>query len=235
MDWLNEMAHSNELPFLAAFALGLLTAVSPCPLATNISATAYISKDLRSKRSVLWQGFLYTFGRGISYTVIGLILYWGASKFHVARFVQSKGEMFLAPILIIVGLVMLGVIKLDFFGKGNFAEKLSEKFKDRGALGALLLGIIFALAFCPYSGALYFGMLIPMTISSASGLYLPLVFALGTGLPVMLFAYLLAFSASKVGMAFNAIKKVELGMRYLAGGAFVLTGVYYGLIYLEWI
>ena len=235
MDWLNELAHSEEFPFWAAFALGLLTAVSPCPLATNISATAYISKDLSSKRMVLWQGFLYTLGRGITYTVIGLILYWGASKFHVARFVQSKGEMFLAPILIIVGLVMLGVIKLDFFGKGNFIEKLSEKFKDKGALGALLLGIIFALAFCPYSGALYFGLLIPMTISSASGLYLPLVFALGTGLPVILFAYLLAFSASKVSSAFNAIKKVEVGMRYLAGGAFVLTGVYYGLIYLGWL
>ena len=233
--WLNEMAHSSELPFLAAFALGLLTAVSPCPLATNISATAYISKDLSSKKAVLWQGFLYTIGRGISYTAIGLILYWGASKFHVARFVQSKGEMFLAPILIIVGLVMLGVIKLDFLGKGNFIEKLSEKFKDKGAWGALLLGIIFALAFCPYSGALYFGMLIPMTISSPSGLYLPLIFALGTGLPVMLFAYLLAFSASKVGIAFNAIKKVEIGMRYLAGVVFILTGVYYGLIYLEWI
>ena len=235
MDWLTELAHSTEFPFWAAFALGLLTAVSPCPLATNISATAYISKDLTSRKSVLWQGFLYTLGRGISYTTIGLILYWGASKFKVARFVQSNGEMYLAPILIIVGLVMLGVIKLDFLGKGNFTEKLSEKFKDKGALGALLLGIVFALAFCPYSGALYFGLLIPMTISSSSGLYLPLVFALGTGLPVMLFAYLLAYSASKVGSAFNMIKKVEVGMRYLAGVAFILTGVYYGLIYMEWI
>lgn len=235
MDWLNELAHSEQLPFWAAFALGLLTAVSPCPLATNISATAYISKDLSSKRMVLWKGFIYTLGRGITYTVIGLILYWGASKFHVARFVQSKGEIFLIPILIIVGLVMLGVIKLGFLGKGNFTEKLSEKFKDKGTLGALLLGIIFALAFCPYSGALYFGLLIPMTVSSASGLYLPLVFAFGTGLPVILFAYLLAFSASKVGAAFNTIKKVEVGMRYLAGGVFVLTGVYYALIYLEWI
>lgn len=235
MDWLNELAHSNEFPILAAFALGLLTAVSPCPLATNISATAYISKNLGSKRMVLWQGFIYTLGRGITYTLIGLILYWGASKFQVARFIQSKGEMYLAPILIIVGLIMLGVIKLDFLGKGNITEKFSEKFKDKGTLGSLLLGIIFALAFCPYSGALYFGLLIPMTISSASGLHLPLVFALGTGLPVMLFAYLIAFSASKLGTAFNVIKKVEIGMRYVAGSAFVLTGVYYGLIYLEWI
>ena len=231
MDWLTQFAQNSEIPFLTAFALGLLTAVSPCPLATNISATAYISKDLKNKRSVLWSGFLYTLGRGISYTTIGLVLYWGASKFHLARFFQSKGEMYLAPILIIIGLVMLNVIRLDFLGKGSFIEKLSEKFKDKGQLGALVLGILFALAFCPYSGALYFGMLIPMTISSPDGLFLPIVFSFGTGLPVMVFSYLLAFSAARVGSTFNVIKKVEVGMRYLAGVIFILAGIYYILIF----
>ena len=119
--------------------------------------------------------------------------------------------------------------------KINLSDRLSEKYKDKGAFGALVLGILFALAFCPYSGALYFGMLIPMTISNTQGLYLPVVFAIGTGIPVMIFAYLLAFSASKVGNAFNAIRKVETTMRYVAGGVFVLTGVYYGLIFLQWI
>lgn len=235
MDWLHQLAQNNEIPILAAFALGLLTAVSPCPLATNITAVAYISKTLNSKKLVLWSGFLYTLGRGISYTAIGLTLYWGASKFQVSRFFQSNGEIYLAPILIIVGLIMLGAIKLNFLNKINLSERLSEKYKDKGAFGALILGILFALAFCPYSGALYFGMLIPMTISNTQGLYLPVVFALGTGIPVMIFAYLLAFSASKVGNAFNAIRKVETTMRYVAGGVFVLTGVYYGLIFLQWI
>lgn len=234
-DWLQSLAQSQELPWLSALALGLLTAISPCPLATNITATAYLSKELNSKRAVLWSSFLYTLGRAISYSAIGLALYWGASRFHVARFFQSKGELFLAPLLIIIGLIMLGVIKLDFLSRGNFAERFSEKLKNRGALGALMMGVLFALAFCPYSGALYFGMLIPMSISSPSGLYLPLVFAIGTGAPVMFFAYLLAFSASKMGAAFNAIRKVEVGMRYLAGAAFVLTGLYYGLIFLKWI
>ena len=235
MDWLSEFAQNSEIPFLTAFALGLLTAVSPCPLATNITATAYISKDLRSKRAVLLGGFLYTLGRAISYTTIGLVLYWGASKFHVARFFQTKGELYLAPILIIIGLIMLGVIKLDFLGNGNFIERMSEKFKDKGHIGALVLGILFALAFCPYSGVLYFGILIPMTIADTNGLYLPIIFAMGTGLPVMLFAYLLAYSASKVGKAFNVISKIEKGMRIVAGSVFVLTGIYYGLIFLEWI
>ena len=234
-EWLQSLAQAQEIPLLAAFALGLLTAVSPCPLATNITATAYISKELSSKRAVLWSGLLYTLGRGISYTAIGLALYWGASTFHLARFFQSRGELFLAPILIVVGLVMLGVIKLDFLGKANFTERFTERFKDKGQWGALVLGILFALAFCPYSGALYFGMLIPMTVSSASGLYLPIVFALGTGLPVMIFAYLLAYSAASVGRAFNLISKLETGMRYVAGGVFVLIGVYYSFIFLEWI
>ena len=235
MDWLSEFAQNSEIPFLTAFALGLLTAVSPCPLATNITATAYISKDLNSKRAVLLGGLLYTIGRAISYTSIGLVLYWGASKFHVARFFQTKGELYLAPILIIIGLIMLGVIKLDFLGNGNFIERMSEKFKDKGHIGALVLGILFALAFCPYSGVLYFGILIPMTIADTNGLYLPIIFAMGTGLHVMLFAYLLAYSASKVGKAFNVISKIEKGMRIVAGSVFVLTGIYYGLIFLEWI
>jgi cytochrome c biogenesis protein CcdA len=235
MEWLNELAQSREIPWLAAFALGLLTAVSPCPLATNVTATAYIAKGFTEKRHVLWSGVLYTAGRAFSYTLIGLIVYFGASKFHVARFFQGNGEKFLAPVLILIGLVMLGVIKLDFLGKVNISERFSERFKGRGLWGALMLGILFALAFCPYSGALYFGMLLPMTVASADGLYLPLVFALGTGLPVLLFTYLIAFSMEKVGTYFNAIQRVEKVMRYVAGAVFLLTGVYYALIFWKWL
>ncbi len=235
MEWLNELAQSREIPWLAAFALGLLTAVSPCPLATNVTATAYIAKGFTEKRHVLWSGVLYTAGRAFSYTLIGLVVYFGASKFHIARFFQGNGEKYLAPVLILIGLVMLGVIKLDFLGKVNISEQFSERFKGRGLWGALMLGILFALAFCPYSGALYFGMLLPMTVASADGLYLPLVFALGTGLPVLLFTYLIAFSMEKVGTYFNAIQRVEKVMRYVAGAVFLLTGVYHVLIFLKWL
>lgn len=235
MEWLQDIAQSNELPFWAAFALGLLTAVSPCPLATNITATAFIAKGFTDKRNVLLSGALYTLGRALSYTLIGLIVYFGASKFHIARFFQGNGEKYLAPILIIVGLLMLDVVKLDFLGKINLTERLSDRFKNRGLLGAFALGILFALAFCPYSGALYFGMLLPMTISSGSGLYLPLVFAVGTGLPVLLFTYLMAFAMQKVSRTFNAIQKAERVMRVVAGVVFILTGIYYALIFLKWI
>ena len=231
MELLQSFLENYNIPVLSAFILGLMTAISPCPLATNITATAYISKNISNKRKVLLSGLLYALGRGFSYTTIGLILYLGASKFHVARFFNQNGEKFLGPLLILIGLILLNIIKLNFFGKSRFQERLSEKFRDKGLLGSFLIGGVFALAFCPYSGALFFGMLIPLTIASADGLYLPMVFAFGTGLPVILFTYLLAFTASKVGLFFNRITKVERVTRRIAGIVFILTGVYYIFIF----
>lgn len=231
MDFLQSLLENYNFPILSAFVLGLMTAISPCPLATNITATAFISKNISSKRKVFLSGLLYSLGRGFSYTAIGLILYFGASKFHIARFFNQNGEKYLGPLLIIIGLIMLNVIKLNFLGKSNFQEKLSEKFKDKGLLGSFLIGVVFALAFCPYSGALFFGILIPMTIASADGLYLTLVFALGTGLPVILFTYLLAFTAGKVGLFYNRITKIEKIMRIIAAVVFIITGLYYVSIF----
>ena len=233
MDFLQSLLENYNIPILSAMILGLMTAISPCPLATNITATAFISKNIASKRKVFLSGLLYSLGRGFSYTAIGLILYFGASKFYIARFFNQNGEKYLGPLLIIIGLIMLNIIKLNFLGKSNFQEKLSEKFKDKGLLGSFLIGVVFALAFCPYSGALFFGMLIPMTIASTDGLYLPIVFAFGTGLPVILFTYLLAFTAGKVGVFYNRITKIEKVMRTLAGVVFILTGLYYVFIFLE--
>ena len=231
MDFLQSLLENNNIPLISASVLGQMTAISPCPLATNITATAFISKNISSKRKVFLSGLLYSLGRGFSYTTIGLILYFGASKFHIALFFNQNGEKYLGPLLILIGLIMLNVIKFQFFGKSNFQEKLSERFKDKGLLGSFLIGVVFALAFCPYSGALFFGMLIPMTIASADGLYLPIIFALGTGLPVILFTYLLAFTASKVGIFYSRITKIEKIMRTIAGVVFILTGTYYVFIF----
>ncbi|MGB0868316.1 MAG: aromatic aminobenezylarsenical efflux permease ArsG family transporter [Flavobacteriales bacterium] len=233
MDFLQSLLVNYNIPILSALILGLMTAISPCPLATNITATAFISKNISSKRKVFLSGLLYSLGRGFSYTTIGLILYFGASKFHIARFFNQNGEKYLGPLLILIGLIMLNIIKINFLGKLNFQEQLSEKFKDKGLLGSFLIGSVFALAFCPYSGALFFGMLIPMTIASAEGLYLPIVFAFGTGLPVILFTYLLAFTAGKVGVFYNKISKIEKVMRTVSGVVFILTGMYYVTIFME--
>jgi cytochrome c biogenesis protein CcdA len=231
IEFLNSLIENDSTPLISALALGLMTAISPCPLATNITATAYIAKSISNKKMVLLSGIVYSLGRAFSYTIIGLILFFGASKFQVSKFFNQNGEKFLGPLLIILGLIMLNVIKLNFFGKSGFTQKLSEKFENKGLLGSFLIGLIFALAFCPYSGALYFGMLIPMTISSADGLYLPIVFAFGTGLPVILFTYLLAFAAGSVGVFFTRITKIEKVMRLIAGIVFLLAGLYYVLIF----
>ncbi len=231
MDYLQALLENYNIPILSALVLGLMTSISPCPLATNITATAFISKNITNKKLVFLSGVIYSLGRAFSYTTIGLILFFGASKFHIGRFFQQNGEKFLGPLLIVMGLIMLNIIRLNFLGKSNFTEKFTKNLKGKGLLGSFLIGVIFALAFCPYSGALYFGMLIPMTISSVDGLYLPIVFAFGTGLPVILFTYLLAFATGSIGVFYTKISKVEKWMRNIAGVIFVLTGIYYIFIF----
>jgi len=231
IEFLNSLIENYNIPILSAFALGLMTAISPCPLATNITATAFIAKNITNKKLVFLSGIIYSLGRAFSYTLIGFVLFFGASKFQISKFFNQNGEKFLGPLLVIMGLIMLNIIRLNFFGKSNFTQKLSEKFENKGLLGSFFIGVIFALAFCPYSGALYFGMLIPITIASADGLYLPIVFAFGTGLPVILFTYLLAFAAGSVGVFFSKITKIEKVMRMIAGIVFLLAGIYYILIF----
>jgi len=235
MEWLHEFAQNHDAPLLAAFALGLLTAIAPCPLATNVTATAYIAKNITDKKKVLLSGLLYTLGRIVSYTLIGSIIYFGASKFQVAKLFQGNGEKYIGFILLFLGLVMLDVVKLNFIKGGSFTDKWSETFKNKGLWGSFLLGALFALAFCPYSGALFFGMLIPMTLSADASLALPVVFSIGTGLPVILFAFVIAYSIKKLGLYFKAITKIEKVMRILAGWVFIATGLYYINIYFHFI
>ena len=211
MEWLENIVQNSNIPLLTALALGLLTAIAPCPLATNITATAYIAKTINSKKKVLLSGVFYTLGRMLSYTAIGAIIYFGASKFQIAKLFQGNGEKYIGFVLVILGLIMLDIIKLNFIKGLNVSDKLSDKFKDKGLLGSFLLGALFALAFCPYSGALFFGMLMPITIKT--GLLAPIVFSIGTGFPVILFAFVIAFSLEKLGKYFKAITKVEKAMR----------------------
>lgn len=226
MEFLQTLLENAQFPLISAFVLGIMTAISPCPLATNITAIAYIGKDIENKRQVFINGFIYTLGRAISYTVIGLIFYFGVSQFNVSSFFQTWGEKLLGPLLIIIGLIMLGVLKLGLGNLNNFIQKQTEN-KKINFWTVLVIGILFALAFCPYSGVLYFGILIPMTISSAKGLYLPIVFAFATGLPVIIFSYLVAYTLSGVGAFYNKIKVFEKWFRYIVAVIFIGIGVYY--------
>lgn len=230
MEFLQGLLENSQFPFLTAFILGLMTAISPCPLATNITAIGYISKDLEDRKRVFLNGVVYTFGRALTYTLIGLIFYFGADQFKISGFIQQWGEKILGPLLIIIGLFMLGIFNLKIPGIGKLTEKMNNR-KNRGYFDVLLLGVVFALAFCPYSGVLYFGMLIPITITSATGLYLPLVFAVATGLPVLIIAWLIAFSLSNVGKFYNKIKSFELWFRRIVAVLFIGVGIYYSIIF----
>jgi len=232
MEILQNFLENSQFPIISAFVLGLMTAISPCPLATNITAIAYIGKDIENKRQVFLNGFIYTLGRAISYTLIGLIFFFGVSQFNVSSFFQEWGEKLLGPLLILIGLMMMGVLKLGLGNLNNVIQKYTEN-KKLNFWSVLFIGVLFALAFCPYSGVLYFGILIPMTVASAKGLYLPIVFAFATGLPVIIFAYLLAFTISGVGKLYNRIKIFEKWFRYIVAVLFIGVGIYYtALIFL---
>ncbi len=232
MDFLQNLLGSTNIPILSAFLLGLITSISPCPLASNITAIAFISKDIEQRKRVFWNGIIYTLGRAVSYTAIGFLFYFGASQFKIAGFLSKYGERILGPLLIIIGLFMLNVIRLRFKATSSITERIGEKAKGGNIWSVLIMGVVFALAFCPYSGVLYFGMLIPMTISSATGLYLPVIFALGTGLPVIIVAYLIAFTVSGIGNFYNKVKVFELWFRRIVAVVFIGVGIYYLTIFL---
>jgi len=227
MEFLNTIIDQYNFPLLSAFVLGVMTSISPCPLATNITAIAYISKDIKTPRRTLISGLIYTLGRAISYTLLTTLIYFGLSSFEIAKIFQGWGDKILGIVLILIALVMFGVIKINFSSKSKKIEKIKEWLATKGHIGTLLLGILFALAFCPYSGVLFFGILIPLVLKSAESLILPPLFALGTGLPVIIFSFLLAFSVGKVSRMYNAMSKIEKIMRYSVATIFLLAGVYY--------
>jgi hypothetical protein len=150
----------------------------------------------------------------------------GADQFRFSGFFQRYGEKFLGPLLIIIGIFMLGIIKINFPGLGKLTSRIENK-SSWNFIDAILLGMVFALAFCPYSGVLYFGMLVPMTVSSASGLYLPIIFAIATGIPVIIFAWVLAYTVSGIGNIYNKVKTFEVWFRRIIAVLFILVGIYY--------
>ncbi len=230
MELLQKILENSQYTFLTAAILGLMTAISPCPLATNISAIGFISRDLTDRRRVFLNGLVYTLGRAITYVGIALIIFFGASQMDISGWFQKWGEKLLGPILILIGLFMLDIIKFKLpGGMSSITEKIGERGR-KSYLNTLLLGILFAMAFCPYSGVLYFVMLIPITVASAGGLYLPLIFALATGIPVIIFAWLLAYAVSSVGKMYSRIKTFEIWFRRVVAVLFIGVGIYYIII-----
>jgi len=221
-----ESMGTGGVPVLAAFFIGLMTAISPCPLATNIAAIAYVSK--RINNSALGIGIVYTLGRMFTYVLIAALIVWiGLGLQPLALFLQSQGERLLGPLLVIIGIVMLDVIKLPMMNSCNNPEGLKKKLGEKGYLGGFLLGVMFALAFCPFSGMLYFGMLIPLSLRAGDPIFLPSIFALATGLPVMLLSLVLSQSMKKLSVLLGKVQVFELWTRRIAAVVFIGIGIYY--------
>lgn len=217
---------------VSALWLGILTSISPCPLATNILAISFIDRNISKPRIAGLSGLLYTIGRMLTYAAIGILIVTSAlSVPEMSHFLQKYMNKILGPILILVGMVLLELIPLNVPGRG-LSITLQKKAEAAGIWGAGLLGIIFALSFCPTSAALFFGTLIPLSIKCKSGFMLPALFGLGTGLPVLLFAALIAFGAQSVAKAFNKLTQLEWWTRRITGIIFVLIGIYFCLAHI---
>lgn len=217
----------------SALWLGILTSISPCPLATNIAAISFICRDLATPRKVLLTGTLYTLGRAVTYVALGALLVGSLlSMPQVSNLLQKYMNKLLGPILILVGMFLLDLLSFRFSFSAPVTESLQKRMPAWGMWGAAPLGMFFALAFCPVSAALFFGSLIPLSLKTGSSVILPLLYGLGTGLPVFVFAVLIALGARSVSQAFDKLTQVEKWARGVTGLIFVAVGIYFSLAYI---
>jgi cytochrome c-type biogenesis protein len=222
---------TSSVPVVAAFFIGLMMAISPCPLATNLTAVAYITQRSEGGRHTLLVGSLYTLGRMVAYVgIAALIVLLGLEVQAISHFLQVYGERILGPLLIVIGVVMLGLLHLPVsLGSARYQaakERVTERLAGRRHLGPFLLGVLFALSFCPFSAVLYFGMLIPLALREQSPVVLPSVFAIATGLPVVVLSLLLAGSIATAGRAVQRVQAVEQWLRWTTGAVFIVAGMY---------
>lgn len=210
----------------SALWLGVLTSISPCPLSTNIAAVSYVGRQLSSTRTVLISGVLYAAGRSLAYVVLGAAAVWSLmSVFEVSNFLQGGFNRTLGPLLVVVGLLLLGVFKLNLPNRG-VSKGLQERVDRSGIWGAALLGVVFALSFCPVSAGLFFGSLVPMATEQSSPVLLPLLYGVGTALPVLVFSVLIAAGANWLGRALDRVQSFEIWARRVTAGVFIVVGVY---------
>ena len=220
------------LSLASALWLGILTSISPCPLASNVAAISFLSKKITHPVLVFISGLAYTLGRMVSYTILGWIIISSLlSVPQVAQFLQKYMGKALGPLLILTGLILLEIVTIRLPGL-SLSQKHHTKLAESGAPGAFLLGFIFALAFCPISAALYFGSLIPLAINSKSGIVLPFIYGIGTGLPVLIFAVAIALGVTSLSHWFHRITRLEYYTRKITGVVFILVGLYYTGIYI---
>jgi cytochrome c-type biogenesis protein len=217
---------------LSLLWLGILTSISPCPLATNIAAISYISKNTESSKKILLSGLLYSLGRALVYILISILIVNGlTASSKISYFLQNYIVKILGPLLIVIGMFLIDLLNLDFLGF-SIGQKDGKKYADKGLIGTFALGFLFALSFCPVSAALFFGGMIPVALKFNSSVSLPFFYGIGTAVPVVLFAFLIVAGMKTVDKALVKIGKIERVMKYLTGYLFILIGVYLTLVHI---
>ena len=212
-----------------ALWLGILTSISPCPMAMNIAAITFVGRRLGNAKLILATGALYTLGRSLAYSILAIPLIYGVLTIPgSANFLRSTFPKFLGPILILTGFVLIEILPLPNFGSIP-TDKLQHQVERMGLYGSILLGLVFALAFCPVSAALFFGSLLPLAVESRSIVFLPVIYGIGTGLPVLGLAIPLALGAGWIGRALNHIAMFDYWARKATGIIFILIGIYESL------
>lgn len=227
MEFLQHLVENSDIAFITAFILGIMTSISPCPLAMNITATAYLCKDITDKRRMVLNGVFYTFGRMLSYTTLASIIYFGASKLQIAKFFQQISDLHIGIGLVIIGIFMFDIVANNIPLSNKLSVKINEKQIHKNYWGALSMGSVLALAFCPYSAILYFGGLIPLVLENNQGLLLPPIFSIATGLPVVVVAWIIAYSLSNIGKFYNKVVLFEKWFKKIIATIFIVVGICY--------
>lgn len=223
---------SGIIPLLSAIWFGILTSVSPCPLATNILATSYIGRHIDKSYGTLVAGFFYTIGRASAYITVSIIIVYSLLSIPEISFLLQKNiNKIIGPVLIITGLFIMEIIPLRLKGL-SLSVKIQERLGGGNVLGASLMGFVFALSFCPISAALFFGSVIPLALKYESKLLLPFLYGVGTALPVLLFSVIISYASRYAGTFFNKLSVVEKWLRNITGILFLIIGIYFCLKYI---
>lgn len=215
----------------AALWLGILTAISPCPLASNIAAVSYLGSRIKDKNTVILSGIMYSLGRAAIYVLIAFVAVKSAEAIPaIADFIQRYISKALGFLLLITGMFLAGLIKMDL-PTISIPEKWQKNLGNGGPAGALLLGLLFALAMCPVSAAIFFGSLIPLAIKAKSSIIIPVIFGIGTGAPVAIFAFVASLGAKSIGGLYKKTSVFEKYAQLITGIIFIIAGIFYILRY----
>jgi cytochrome c biogenesis protein CcdA len=226
-----EALGTSGIPLVAAFSIGLLMTFSPCPLATNITAIAFISRKIGDSKHTLLVGTLYALGRMASYIgLTAMIVYAGLNIQAISLFLQEYGEKLIGPFLVVMGILMLEIVDIPVMGGRGWLQKIELYLGEKGYLGAFLLGVIFALALCPFAAVLFFGMLIPIALKTGDAIIVPAVFAIATALPVIIISLVLTQGVNRVSGMMASVQKMEKWIKWAVAAVFIIVGMYYIVI-----